>query len=97
MANVSKEAVEKSIKRYMDESRCANKLTASNGNRSEQLKSGAERKRERAFVNGMCEGAFRFTGDPTPAALWLRLDQEITAEAAKSRDPGNPTTWGAGA
>lgn len=70
-------AVERSIKRYMTEARCARKRSVATGSRSVQHKSGAERKRERVFIDGMCEGAFRFTGDPTPVALWLRLDKEV--------------------
>lgn len=55
-------------------------LLDSLGTRSVTAKTQEQFSRERAFIDGMCQGAYRFLDDLTPIATWLRLAKRAEKE-----------------
>jgi hypothetical protein len=77
--SVNHTAVENSIIRRIKELREPYALNPSGGRSTSRMKTQAQFSRERAFIDGMCEGAFRFLGDMTPVATFLRLAEVAEA------------------
>jgi hypothetical protein len=67
--------LERRAQRAIAECREEFALTDATHSRStSRRKSGAQRARERAYAEGLCEGVCAFSDDLTPTAAWDRLE-----------------------